>query len=183
MSSDVGWHIRDKLRPMREHGSILLYVHGNHRLIRTDSSTLTQPLNYENEVYWPLRWSSLTTAVCWRLSWSSLRDHSCLLAVVVIFTAWPQLSVDGCRDLHCVDVCRGLHRLPRLVESYHYIKASSSPCAPFGLLNYWPWCPTANHTSWLSTWAVDGLLIDHRRTDCLLRQTSVRNSPWCLRRC
>ena len=30
MSSDVGWHIRDKLRPMREHVSILLYVHGNH---------------------------------------------------------------------------------------------------------------------------------------------------------
>ena len=30
MSSDVGWLIRDKLRPMREHGSLLLYVHGNH---------------------------------------------------------------------------------------------------------------------------------------------------------
>ena len=28
MSSDVRWHIRDKLRPVREHGSILLYVHG-----------------------------------------------------------------------------------------------------------------------------------------------------------
>ena len=31
MTSDVGWHIRDKLRPMREHGSILLCVHGNHK--------------------------------------------------------------------------------------------------------------------------------------------------------
>ena len=31
LSSDVGWHIRDKLRPMREHGSVLLYVHGNHK--------------------------------------------------------------------------------------------------------------------------------------------------------
>ena len=31
MASDVGWHMRDKLRPMREHGSILLYVHGNHK--------------------------------------------------------------------------------------------------------------------------------------------------------
>ena len=31
MSSDVCWHIiRDKLRPMRDHGSILLHVHGNH---------------------------------------------------------------------------------------------------------------------------------------------------------
>ena len=31
MSSDVGWHIRDKLRPVRDHGSILLYVHGNQK--------------------------------------------------------------------------------------------------------------------------------------------------------
>ena len=30
MSSDVSWHTKDKLRPMREHGSILLYVHGNY---------------------------------------------------------------------------------------------------------------------------------------------------------
>ena len=29
MSSDVSWHIRDKLRPMPKHGSTLLYVHGN----------------------------------------------------------------------------------------------------------------------------------------------------------
>ena len=28
MSSDVGWHIRDQLRPMPKHGSIYLYVHG-----------------------------------------------------------------------------------------------------------------------------------------------------------
>ena len=31
MSSDVGWRIWDKLRPVREHGSVLLYVHGNHK--------------------------------------------------------------------------------------------------------------------------------------------------------
>ena len=31
MSSDVGWHIRDKLRPMPKHSSILFYVHGNHQ--------------------------------------------------------------------------------------------------------------------------------------------------------
>ena len=31
MPSDVGWCIRDKLRPMREHGSVLLYVHWNHK--------------------------------------------------------------------------------------------------------------------------------------------------------
>ena len=38
MSSDVGWHIRDKLRPMPKHGSVLLYVHGNAiRLMRMES--------------------------------------------------------------------------------------------------------------------------------------------------
>ena len=31
MSMDVIWHIRDKLRPMCKHGSILLYVHRNHK--------------------------------------------------------------------------------------------------------------------------------------------------------
>ena len=31
MSSDVSWHIGDKLRPMPKHGSLLLYVHGNHK--------------------------------------------------------------------------------------------------------------------------------------------------------
>ena len=30
MSSDVSLHIRDKLRLMREHGSVLLYVKENH---------------------------------------------------------------------------------------------------------------------------------------------------------
>ena len=35
MSSDVGRRIRDnKLRPMREHGLILLYVHGNRHKAR-----------------------------------------------------------------------------------------------------------------------------------------------------
>ena len=37
MSSDVSWHIRDKLRPMPKHGSIILYVQETRRLIRTDS--------------------------------------------------------------------------------------------------------------------------------------------------
>ena len=31
MSSDVSWHIRDKLWPMSKHGSINLYVHGNQK--------------------------------------------------------------------------------------------------------------------------------------------------------
>ena len=37
MSSDVSWHIRDKLWPMPKHGSVILYVHGNRRLVKTDS--------------------------------------------------------------------------------------------------------------------------------------------------
>ena len=31
MSSDVSWHIRDKLWPMPKHGSVILYVHGNQK--------------------------------------------------------------------------------------------------------------------------------------------------------
>ena len=31
MSSDVSWHIRDKLWPTPKHGSIILYVHGNQK--------------------------------------------------------------------------------------------------------------------------------------------------------
>ena len=31
MSSDIGWHIRDKLWPMPKHGSMLLYVHRNRK--------------------------------------------------------------------------------------------------------------------------------------------------------
>ena len=34
MSSDVSWHIRDKLRPVPKHGSILLYVHKNQKMER-----------------------------------------------------------------------------------------------------------------------------------------------------
>ena len=51
MSLDVGWHIRDKLRPVREHGSILLYIHGNQKARydgrpRIATSTLTQLRKY-----------------------------------------------------------------------------------------------------------------------------------------
>ena len=52
MSSDVIWHIRDKLWPMPKHGSIILYVHGNQKSRqygqpRMSTSTLTQLLNYD----------------------------------------------------------------------------------------------------------------------------------------
>ena len=50
MSVDI--IIRDKLRPMLKHGSILLYVLENHKAPqdgkpRTATSTFTQLLNYE----------------------------------------------------------------------------------------------------------------------------------------
>ena len=38
MSSDVSWHIRDKLWPMPKHGSIILTSTETRRLVRTDSS-------------------------------------------------------------------------------------------------------------------------------------------------
>jgi len=47
VSSDVRWHIRDKLWPVPKHGSVNLYVHGNqNRQPRTSTLTLTQLLNY-----------------------------------------------------------------------------------------------------------------------------------------
>ena len=33
MSSDVSWHIRDKLWPMPKHGSVNLYIHGNQKAL------------------------------------------------------------------------------------------------------------------------------------------------------
>ena len=51
MSSGVGWHLRDKLRPMPKHGSINLYIHGSQKAHkdgqpRMATSTLTQLLTY-----------------------------------------------------------------------------------------------------------------------------------------
>ena len=47
MSSDVSWHIRDKLWPMPKHGSIKLYVHGNQKAAQTSQDghldSLTAP--------------------------------------------------------------------------------------------------------------------------------------------
>ena len=56
MSSDVSWHIRDKLWPVPKHGSIILYVHGNQKARydgqpRMSISTLTHLLNYEHVVF------------------------------------------------------------------------------------------------------------------------------------
>ena len=49
MSSDVGWHIRDKLRPMPKHGSINLSVHGS----QTDSSGRPPRLSHSS---WTMRY-------------------------------------------------------------------------------------------------------------------------------
>ena len=58
MSSDVGLHIRDKLRAMREHGSILLYVFMSTetmRLVRMDSPGRPPRLSHSS---WTDAWSS-----------------------------------------------------------------------------------------------------------------------------
>ena len=56
MSSDVSWHIRNKLWPIPKDGSINFFVHGNQKARqdgqpRTSTSTLTQLLNYD-ETSW-----------------------------------------------------------------------------------------------------------------------------------
>ena len=56
MSSDVSWHIRDKLWVMPKHGSIILYVHGNQRLVRTDSSGRPPRLSHSS---WTLPWNTV----------------------------------------------------------------------------------------------------------------------------
>ena len=51
MSSDVSWHIRDKLWPMPKHGSINLYVHGNQKAQDGHLDSHTAP-----ELSLSLRW-------------------------------------------------------------------------------------------------------------------------------
>ena len=45
LSSDVSWHIRDKLWPMPKHGSIILYVHGNQKARRLGRTAQAGPLD------------------------------------------------------------------------------------------------------------------------------------------
>ena len=51
VSSDVSWHIRDKLWPMPKHGSLNLYVHGNQKLVRTDSPGRPPRLSHSPELW------------------------------------------------------------------------------------------------------------------------------------
>ena len=67
------WHIRDKLWPMREHGSMLLYVHGNHeasslgRGAQDGPSILTQLLNYDHYPFFFFRWCLMPSDVGWHI--------------------------------------------------------------------------------------------------------------------
>ena len=65
MSSDVIWHIRDKLWPMPKHGSVILYVHGNHptkaRQVRTDSPGRPPRLSHSS---WTMSWSFFFLSCC-----------------------------------------------------------------------------------------------------------------------
>ena len=94
MSSDVTWHIRDKLWPMPKHGSINLYVHGNQSLGRTaqdghlDSHTAP-------ELCW-MRWDDdcLYSAVL--RSWAdSLRSHVILHEWLAFYSAFLNIHRSG----------------------------------------------------------------------------------------
>ena len=62
MSSDVSWHIRDKLRPMPKHGSVLFYVHGNQKArVRTDSPGWPPRLSHSS---WTMRKRSFSKHFC-----------------------------------------------------------------------------------------------------------------------
>ena len=63
MSSDVNWHIRDKLWPMPKHSSIILYVHGNQKAQYISPHC---DLEYSNPVF------SQGSGVCWYTAISSL---------------------------------------------------------------------------------------------------------------
>ena len=52
MSSDVGWHIRDKLRPMPKHGSINLYVHGSQKALDGHLDSHTAPELWVTVLSW-----------------------------------------------------------------------------------------------------------------------------------
>ena len=68
MSSDVSWHIRDKLRPMPKHGSIILYVHGNRRLVRTDSPGRPPRLSHSSwTMLLLLSWCLMSSDVIWHI--------------------------------------------------------------------------------------------------------------------
>jgi len=50
MSSDVGWHIRDKLWPVPKHGSVLPYVHRNRKAYRTEGPGRPPRLSYSSGI-------------------------------------------------------------------------------------------------------------------------------------
>ena len=79
MSSDVSWHIRDKLWPMPKHGSIILYVHGNQRFVRTDSPGRPPWLSHSS---WTMSTVKTSVSLALQLTVSSTtncateRDHA-----------------------------------------------------------------------------------------------------------
>ena len=77
MSSDVSWHIRDKLWPMPKHGSIILYVHGNQKARqdgqpRTSTSTFTQLLSSDCR-------SVMCCRLCFCRLWNNCRLRFCFV--------------------------------------------------------------------------------------------------------
>ena len=77
MSSEIRWHIRDKLRPMPKHGSVLLYVHGNQKA-RQDGQPWTATSTLHSS--WTMTahtWPHLDSPRGWRWSRQSPCSAEC----------------------------------------------------------------------------------------------------------
>ena len=68
MSSDVGWRDWDKIRPVSKHGSMLLYVHRNHKA-HWNGEPRTATSNFTASELWPS--SFQLTYIYWLLQESS----------------------------------------------------------------------------------------------------------------
>ena len=82
-----GWHIRDKQWPMRKNGSMLLYVHRNHKAHydgepRTATSTFTQLLNSEPEKFISVQLCCLMSSDVGRDKLWPMRKHGSMLLYV-----------------------------------------------------------------------------------------------------
>ena len=67
MSSDVGWHIRDKLWPVPKHGSVLLYVHRNRKAHQDGNWAQDGHLDFHAapELCCRLHFRRVCICICW----------------------------------------------------------------------------------------------------------------------
>ena len=85
MSSDVGWHIRDKLRPMLKHGSIIFTSTETRRLIRTNSPGRPPGLSHSSWTM-TLRCKNVN-CLCVPCPVTSVRCVHCSLDTLLLYTS------------------------------------------------------------------------------------------------